>query len=233
MTLGNLFCGCMAIYFASTSYSIPAACLFIIIGGFLDFGDGLVARALKVKSELGAQLDSLADVVSFGVAPAFLVAHLIFDYEIGIADCISHPIDHLNDFLPAFFLVLFAAYRLAKFNIDTRQTDSFIGLPTPAMALFVVPIAYYFSEYDPRLLKLGKSFLWIIYANIALFSYLMVSELPMFALKFKGFGWKGNEIRYGFLAACVVLLAVFQIVGLSLCILLYIVLSIILKFAKA
>lgn len=234
MTLGNLLCGCLGIVFVFEGNLLYASYL-IFIAGILDFLDGFVARLLNQHSEIGKQLDSLADMVTFGALPSFILAKLI---QLSInKDSI------LSDFLPsnllsqahlpflayiAFVLVLFSCLRLAKFNIDTRQSDSFIGVPTPANA-FLVAAFPLILEFNPeyKFLILNSTFL-ISYTLIM--SYLLISEIPLFALKFKSFSWKSNQIKYIFLILSVILLISLQFVAIPLIIFLYIIMSIISNF---
>lgn len=227
ITLGNLFCGVESIFAALVQNDVTAAALWICAGIFLDFFDGMAARLLKVPSELGKQLDSLADVVTSGVAPAFITFRLV-----------EEPMKALVPLwgvilimIPFLLMPLFAAYRLAKFNIDTRQSHSFLGLPVPANALIWVGIAL-------AGLVANNLTLAIVLAVAAMFTnILMVSEMPMFSLKFnfKDMSWKSNSTQYIFLAGCILLAAVESIffkpswVVLSLIILWYIFMSLLQK----
>ncbi len=191
ITCCNLISGCIAIYAAM--YGLPQTCLaFIIIGAIFDFFDGMSARLLHVSSEIGKELDSLADVVTFGVAPASL---LFWFLKVAEYPALLEP---LRNFLPfsAFLIAAFSALRLAKFNLDTRQTTSFIGLPTPANALFwgafIASLDYSLAQYS--------LIVPIILIGIIGSCWMLVSEIPMFALKFKHWRFKGNEIKYGFAA---------------------------------
>jgi CDP-diacylglycerol--serine O-phosphatidyltransferase len=185
---------------------------FVLISAGFDFFDGFAARLLKVQSSLGKELDSLADVVSFGVLPGILLYVLTKTHT-----------DSL--WLPYFTLIvpLLSAYRLAKFNLDTRQTDRFIGLPTPANALLLSTL--------PHLVLLWPSLAAWIYTPAALIgiawgcSFLLVAELPLIALKFKDFTFAGNKFRYGLLLLSAALFAAFQLAGIPLIILAYLVLS--------
>jgi CDP-diacylglycerol---serine O-phosphatidyltransferase len=234
MTLGNLLCGCVGIVLIFEGNLLWASYL-IFIAGILDFLDGFVARLLNQHSEIGKQLDSLADMVTFGVLPSFLLAKLIQ---------ISTTQDNiLSDLLPsnllsqahlqllayiAFVLALCSCLRLAKFNVDTRQSDSFIGVPTPANA-FVVAAFPLILKFNPEysFLILNST---ILIAYTLIMSYLLISEIPLFALKFKNFSWKANQIKYVFLILSVILLMVFQFVAIPLIIFLYIILSVISNF---
>jgi CDP-diacylglycerol--serine O-phosphatidyltransferase len=176
------------------------AMLFIVLGAVFDFFDGMVARLLGVSSPLGVQMDSLADDITFGLAPATV----IFSF---MKDSLVYPA-FLGGFavvLPylAFLIAVFSACRLAKFNVDTRQTTSFIGLPTPANALFWSSLIVGGNEW---LLSLNHAWALIL-ALIFLFSYFLISEIPMFSMKFKNLSWKSNKIRYIFLLVSLPMLA--------------------------
>ncbi len=217
ITCCNLISGCIATSFAYTNRP-EMALLWIVAGAVFDFFDGMSARLLGVSSPIGKELDSLADDVTFGVAPATMVfAELsVMDYP--------QAIEPLRGILPyfAYIMAAFAALRLAKFNLDTRQTTSFIGLPTPANALFwgslIVGAADIIEESPYNV--------FIVMCMVLLSSYIQVAELPMFALKFKHWGWKGNEIKYTFLIICIPLLAIFKLSAFAVIIALYVILSV-------
>lgn len=221
ITCCNLFSGCIATSFAFTG-DMERALLFIIIGAIFDFFDGMSARLLHVSSPMGKELDSLADVFTFGFAPAMMVA-----FSLSTA---NYPAALLpaQDYIPylAFFLVVFSALRLAKFNIDKRQTSSFIGLPTPANALFWAALIVDF----PPLWENSKAIVPAFLLLICLSCWLMIAEIPMFALKFKQWSWKGNEVKYGFLLFCIPVLLLFRISGIALIIACYVFLSIAVDF---
>lgn len=201
ITCCNLICGCIATTYAITGQ--PAmALLFIILGATFDFFDGMTARLLHVSSEIGKELDSLADDVTFGVAPSCIIF-----YELQVLD---NPLisrcPSMASLLPylAFLVAALSAVRLAKFNLDTRQTTSFIGLPTPANALFWGSLIVGFGP----LLEQYSWFSLLIVLGIFLSSWILVAEVPMFALKFKHWGFKGNEVKYLFIAfSAIVLIA--------------------------
>ncbi len=223
ITCCNLVSGCIAIMFAFSGNAILAL-LFIVIGAIFDFFDGMSARLLKVSSPIGKELDSLADIVTFGVAPSTMVY-----FEISVMD---YPLwlEPLRDILPffAYIMAAFSALRLAKFNLDKRQTSSFIGLPTPANALFwgsLLVGSHDFIASGPRML------LKVLMIGLVM-SIFMVSELPMFALKFKYWGWKGNEVKYIFLITCVPLIMIFWISSFAIIIAWYVVLSVIVNQRK-
>ena len=215
ITCLNLISGCIATYFAFQS-DCELALLFIVIGAVFDFFDGMSARLLHVSSPIGKELDSLADDITFGFAPSAIVFSFLSGLHIHIL---------LLPFL-AFVMAAFSALRLAKFNLDARQAMGFIGLPTPANALF----------WGALIVGLGEQLAavpyveWIVLAMVFVSSYLLVSEIPMFALKFKTWGWKGNEIKYIFLLTCIPLLLCFQVTGIAIIIAWYVILSAIAVF---
>ncbi len=220
ITCGNLLCGCLALVSIFNGDLITSAIL-VSIAAILDFFDGFAARILKVSGEMGKQLDSLADMVTFGVVPGATMFKMMNASQ-----------NNVESYLPyfAFLITIFSALRLAKFNIDTRQSSSFIGVPTPASSLLIctLPLINRFqfqlgSFYVP---SITLNFYFLLLLAI-LISYLMVAELPLFALKFKTFGWADNIIRYVFLISSLLLLIVFHFIAIPIIIFLYIVLSII------
>lgn len=220
LTCANLFCGCVAIVFSYTG-NLEWACVLIGLAALFDFLDGFAARLLKVSGPLGKQLDSLADMVSFGVAPGALMFMLI-------SHSVTYELRHLM--FIAFLIPVFSALRLAKFNIDTRQTDSFIGVPTPANTILIASLPL-ILKYQPELFGIDmKALILNKYGLIGLtllMSWLMIAELPLFALKFKDFTWTNNKVRYIFLAAAVVLLITLRFAGIPIIIFLYVALSLI------
>lgn len=219
ITSCNLICGCIAIYFAMQS-AYDFAFYFIIGGAVFDFFDGFAARLLGVSSPIGKELDSLADDVTFGVAPSAVLFSLLRETL-----PVALPGSALLPYLPfaAFIMAAFSALRLAKFNLDERQSTSFIGLPTPANTLFWVALAV--GAHDWLVATPWSS--WALLAGILLSSWLLVAEIPMFALKFKHFGLKGNELRYGFILLSIVCLALCGWTAFSFIIVLYVLVSII------
>jgi CDP-diacylglycerol--serine O-phosphatidyltransferase len=217
ITCCNLLSGCVAATYAFEGvYTIAFVC--IILGAVFDFFDDLTARALKVSSPIGKELDSLADVVTFGLAPATMV----FSWLRECADAHLHMLPAFVVPFLAFLLVAFSALRLAKFNVDERQTSSFIGLPTPANALFWGALVL--GSHDKIV---SSPFGWmLVVALVLLFSWLLVSEIPMFSLKFKSLAWAPNRIAYIFLLVSLVLLIFLGLNGLSAVIGWYIVLSV-------
>lgn len=232
VTILNLFSGCISIVFAFGG-NLVLASWFIGFAAVFDFLDGMLARWLNAKSPTGVQLDSLADVVSFGMAPGIIVYHLMLN---------SHNIPFLyfiDKNLFAFFAFLipaFSALRLAKFNIDDNQSDSFRGLPTPADALF-------FASLPLVMLHAGKSGVediahmlrnfWMLLGFTVAFSLLMVSNVRMFSLKVKGLAFGENKMRYIFLLIAAVLIVVLKWFALPLVVILYIFLSLLENLRKA
>ncbi len=210
ITCLNLISGCIATYWAFQG-DYRMALLFIVIGAVFDFFDGMVARLLHVSSPIGKELDSLADDITFGFAPSAI----IFSY-------LSHLTSYISPLIPylAFIMAAFSALRLAKFNLDERQALGFIGLPTPANALFWGALIGGLQGYDIHF----EGIEWCIIAGVFISSYLLISEIPMFALKFKTWGWKGNEIKYFFLLTCIPMLFL-GIFGLAAIIAWYVILS--------
>ena len=217
ITCLNLISGCIATYWAFQG-DYRMALLFIIIGAVFDFFDGMVARLLHVSSPIGKELDSLADDITFGFAPSAI----IFSYLNESYAAANSTLCTLHSILPflAFILAAFSALRLAKFNLDERQALGFIGLPTPANALFWGALIGGLQGYDIHF----EGIEWCIIAGIFISSYLLISEIPMFALKFKTWGRKGNEIKYIFLLTCIPMLFL-GIFGLAAIIAWYVILS--------
>lgn len=217
VTCLNLFSGCIACVMAfEARYDL--ALLFIILSAVFDFFDGMLARVLNAHSIIGKDLDSLADDVSFGVAPSLIVFSLLKEMYYPAS------MEFIAPYLPyaAFLISVFSALRLAKFNNDTRQTSSFIGLPVPANALFWG--SFVVGAHD--FLVSENCHPVYILLLVCLFSWLLVSEIPMFSLKVKSLAWKGNELRYILVACAVIFVALWGFLGISGTILLYIVLSI-------
>ncbi|QIL76941.1 CDP-alcohol phosphatidyltransferase family protein [Hymenobacter sp. HDW8] len=214
ITCLNLFAGCMALcsVFAGR---LELAAYLVGLAALFDFADGLVARALHASSPIGKDLDSLADMVSFGVVPGAMLYHLL-----------GQGANSLPDWLPyaGFILTVFSALRLAKFNNDTRQTTSFIGLPTPACTLVVasLPLILTYDTYHLSSIILNP---WVLLGLTLLLSGLLVAELPLFALKFKNLSWQDNSLRFLFLILALILLLVLQAAAIPLIILLYVLLS--------
>ena len=211
ITCLNLLSGCVGVTLAIEGSYYGVACC-VALSALFDFLDGFMARLLGAYSPMGKELDSLADLVSFGLAPALLVMYgLRWSLPVGLA-WLAYA---------ALLIPVFSALRLAKFNIDTRQTHSFIGLPVPADALWWIGVCHAFAS--------GVALpLWqtvCVLLSIILFSYLMVSEIPMFSLKFSSYGWRENAVRYTLLGIAVAMLLWLGLAGLAPVIGLYILLS--------
>ena len=225
ITLFNMLSGILSIY-AVMNGDIELAAYLIFVAAIFDFFDGLVARLLNAKSAMGAELDSLADVVSFGVAPGFILFHMLN---------ISHgqPGNTADSFniLPfiAFVVPAFGALRLAKFNVDTEQSTSFKGLPIPANAILIASLplirTFLYEEQSFSYMIITNSYFLLAIAIIG--SLLMVSRFPMFALKFEGFSFKRNMTKYIFLGISLILLLFLQVVAIPFIILLYLFISLI------
>lgn len=235
-TLMNLFSGMIAVIMAATDELVLAA-FFVFLGIFFDFFDGFFARKFKVEGELGKQLDSLADVVTSGVVPGIIMFQMMLfsakgQWFMELSCEVGTWRDYQDTyfyFLPfsGFFITLAAAYRLANFNIDERQTNSFIGLPTPAFAIFVLslPLILYYSD-NSFFLELLQNF-YVLLGITILGCYMMNAEIPLFSLKFKNYNWKGNETKYLFLLGTVLMLFTLQTIAIPLTILFYVLLSVI------
>jgi CDP-diacylglycerol---serine O-phosphatidyltransferase len=242
-TLLNLVFGCVAIIFilqtgesivyvssvGVTEINLPEkitwGCLFIFMAAVVDFLDGFVARLFKASSEMGKQLDSLADVVSFGVAPGLIMYQLL---RISFAKEEDGLDTSVMWILPALLIPCAAAWRLAKFNIDTEQQYSFKGLPTPAAGLVVasLPLIIHFGQFGLQLWLINQ---WILYVIIILLSYLMVSNLPLMGLKFKDFTVKNNWPKFTLLAIAIISAVVLKWVAIPVTMLAYVALSLALK----
>lgn len=265
-TAANMLCGVLAIILALAG-RIDIAPFLIFLGAILDFFDGFLARLLKQQGELGKQLDSLADMITFGLAPGIIMMVVLISQttQVNLEDIMWHgeyvtsnsslelngnlisnrpvwmAIDEWKsafinfkdiDFLPFVGLIIpfFSMFRLAKFNIDTRQSESFIGLPTPANTIFFMAFPLLLVQYGYTVGWEHDLIMWIIQPMILIpiivvMSVLLVSELPLFALKFKHFKWQGNEIRYIFLISCGLLIAFLWTWSIAIIVLLYLLLS--------
>lgn len=223
LTCLNLFSGCIACVMAFEA-RYEAALGFIILSAAFDFFDGMMARVLNAHSAIGKDLDSLADDISFGVAPSLIVFSLFkeMNYPEAMASMASY-FPYLA-FLPA----VFSALRLAKFNNDTRQTNSFVGLPVPANALFWASLAAGGHSW----LTSDSLYPICLLLLVGLFSWLLVSEIPMFSLKFKNLSWKDNKVSFVFLIACIPLLLFMGVCSFSVIIVWYILLSLVTKKSR-
>jgi len=206
LTCANLLSGCIGIVFAFKG-ELTITAYAVLISGIFDFFDGFSARLLNVKSEIGKELDSLADVVSFGFLPGVVMFQLLSQSNI------------TSPYLPytAFLITIFSALRLAKFNLDTRQTEDFIGLNTPMNTLFIVSLPFIQRDYP----EIINSTLFLIGITI-LMSWLLVSEIKIYSLKFGTSNWKDNKIKYIFLIISAVLIALLKFAAIPIVLVLYI-----------
>ncbi len=201
----NVISGTLSVFMAMYGRMELAAVL-ILVAMVFDFFDGMAARLLHVKSEMGKELDSLADMVSFGVAPAIL-AHFLIKMTLfaGVpGDLQDLPVSQQVLLFSPLLIPAFSAYRLAKFNLDPRQSMSFIGMPTPANALFWVGLIFGFFYAQDMYITLFDS-IWTLVLSVVILSVLLVCEVPMFSLKITGFGWKENKVRYCFFCSLIIL----------------------------
>lgn len=223
MTCGNLFCGCLAIVNIFHGRWDHMA-LLVGIAALLDFADGFTARLVNNQSEFGKQLDSLADMVTFGVVPAVAMFHLMLKSQ--FLELYDNQL--LYKFLKyyMFIITIFSALRLAKFNLDKRQADYFIGLPVPANTLMIIslPLIVYYNSFGLQRFILNP---WMLVGIASLSSWLLIAEIPLVSLKFKNFKWKDNKVQFLLLFFSMILLPIFKFVAIPLIILIYIVFSLI------
>jgi CDP-diacylglycerol--serine O-phosphatidyltransferase len=224
ITLLNLFSGCIALVYASQE-NFEMAFFFVCLGIFFDFFDGFFARLFNVSSPLGLQLDSLADMVTSGVVPGFVMFKMLTN---------SVNSDPSLIYLPyfGFIITLGSCYRLANFNIDTRQTDSFIGLPTPANAIFILSLPLILKNTDSLILLELLTNSWVLLFVTLVSSFILNAEIPLFALKIKKFNFKDNALQIVFLLISLLLLIVFNFSGVALIIVFYVMLSMIINRIK-
>ena len=222
ITCCNLLSGCVSIFLLCQNHVLGASAM-IFVAAVFDFLDGFSARLLNAKSPIGGELDSLSDVVSFGVAPSFIIAMLLSKTDI------SWMISDVNVFpMLAFILAAFAAVRLAKFNLDTRQTSSFIGLPVPAVGLFIasLPLMLNNVSTESTLYNIVVNPYFLL-ATVAIFSWLMISEVPFFSFKIKNLRFKENILRYFVVIFAITAVVILHWMALPFIFLFYILLSVI------
>ncbi|WP_282116233.1 CDP-alcohol phosphatidyltransferase family protein [Cellulophaga baltica] len=238
ITLLNLFCGCIAVFFAVHGVFEMVA-LFVFLGIFFDYFDGFAARLLHVKSGLGLQLDSLADMVTSGVVPGIVMFKLLemsstggwsgglFSESSGLATWQSFKLNP-QELIPLLGLIvtLASAYRLAKFNIDENQTNSFIGLPTPANTLLIISLPLILLYHTNEVLNNMILNQWFLIGLTFLSAYLLNANIPLFALKFSNWSFKDNAIRYVFLVVCIILLVTLKFMAVPAIILFYVLTSV-------
>lgn len=214
LTLCNLLCGCIGLVFVSNG-SLAIAAYLIWAAAALDFADGLIARALKAYSDIGKELDSLADMVSFGVLPAYIMFALM-------------DAQTAQPYLPfiAFLIAAFSALRLAIFNVDTRQSHAFMGVPTPANALLISSFPLILNYYDHLLFAQLLNNPWVLTGLILLLSYLLIARVELLAFKFKQTAWQGNEARYLFMITTVLLFILLKVAAIPVIFVLYLSISV-------
>lgn len=218
LTLANLFCGCCALLY--TLYWQPETAAWFTAASFVfDYLDGMAARALKVSSPLGKELDSLADVVSFGVVPGAMIYQMLSGSSAGETGVVTAA-------LPAFVLSAFSGLRLGKFNLDTRQTQYFLGLSTPASTVLVLGLAL--SVHHDRFGMAGiiSGNPWMLYLLVVVLCALLISEIPMFGMKIKSTDWKSNAVNAAFVLLFVILFLLLKELALTVIIVLYILISV-------
>lgn len=228
----NLLCGCVAIMFA-VSGDLVSASFFAFAGIFLDFFDGLAARVLNAQSQVGLQLDSLADVVTSGVLPGIVMVQLLSEALTGTSLEVSTIFSSISNntsiesYLPFIGLLIAVAsgYRLAKFNVDTRQTTSFIGLPVPANTLLILSLPLIISFQASQQITELILTPWFLIIITLVSCVLLNAEIPLFGLKFKTWNFKDNAVRYLFLIASILLLVVLKFIAIPIIIFLYILVS--------
>ena len=223
LTCMNLFSGCIAAVMIFRN-RLDIAAYFVLLAAFFDLLDGMIARRVGSNPDFGKQIDSLADMVTFGFVPGAILFKLLqmSDLTSAFAD---QNVRMVVQFLP-FILTVFSAIRLAKFNLDTRQSVSFIGLPTPACTMIVISLPLILIQYPGRFddLILNHAFILIL---TGLLSYLLVAELPLFSLKFKKLDWKSNQFQYILILLSAILIAIFNLAAIPIIIILYVLLSLI------
>ncbi|MEM7101550.1 MAG: CDP-alcohol phosphatidyltransferase family protein [Bacteroidota bacterium] len=222
ITLLNLLCGCIAL--VCIFYHEFFAVFAVMLVAFLaDFFDGAAARLLKVHSEMGAELDSLADMISFGMVPGAIMYVLLANA--------FEPDTHLVSGLtwaaiPGFLVTVFSALRLGKFNLDTRQSSGFMGLATPASTVYILGL-YLIYYHNPMGLRDLAGSPWLLYTSTIAICYLLIADIPMFSFKYKHMKWRGNEVRFIYISLCVILLVTLQLVSIPILVFLYVLISII------
>lgn len=223
ITLLNLLCGCAALLSLFQGWYMAVAG-WLAAAAVADFADGLVARALGVSSPEGKELDSLADLLSFGLVPGAILYALLVH---GMAPDVATPLEGGIYWwaFPGFILTAASALRLARFNLDERQTEGFIGLATPASTLLVLGLLmlYYHDTLGARQWLTQTT---VLYPLVLVLSYLLLAEIPMFSFKFKHLGWEGNQLRFIFALLALAMLALWQTVALAPIVVLYVLLNV-------
>lgn len=227
LTLLNLFSGCLAVVYAVNN-QIYYTVLFVLLGIFFDFFDGFAARLLNVQSELGKQLDSLADMVTSGIVPGVVMVQML------LKSSHKEPLSYMDGFvnfpivaLFGFAITLASCYRLANFNIDENQTESFVGLPTPANTLFIMslPLMQMYDEYHYISYIVDNHYVLLLVT--ALSCYMLNAKIELFALKFKSFKFSENKVKFFFLGLSLILIGTIKLAAIPAIILVYLLLSLI------
>lgn len=242
ITLANLLCGTLSIYFLYVSDNALLPSVFIVLGAIFDFCDGLTARLLKVTSAIGKELDSLSDVVTFGLAPSLIMVEVLKDSL--LANDYSLFAANVLCLIPL-FMVLMSSYRLANFNVDERQSVNFIGLPTPANALLwlSLPVLAYLSDQKIHLWGMYQQEIystlvdillnpWFIIVFSIIMGVMLVAPISMFSFKFKNFTWQDNKVRFIFLLISILLIFLFNCFAIPFIVLMYIIVSLISNLFK-
>ena len=228
ITLLNLLAGLFALIHAFNGNYNEAFSL-VCLGVFFDFWDGFFARIWKVQSQIGLQLDSLADMVTSGVVPGLVMYKMLADIQENQLQYNLTEDTYYMVIVPylGFLITLASCYRLAKFNVDARQTDSFIGLPTPANALLImsIPMIQFHSEFEWLVDFLSNPF--VLVGVTVLSSYLLNAEIPLFSLKVKSFSWEKYKMQVVFMIISIILIAIFEFIAIPIIILLYVILSVV------
>lgn len=227
ITLLNLLAGLLALIHAFNGNYNEAFSL-VCLGIFFDYWDGFFARIWKVQSPIGLQLDSLADMVTSGVVPGLVMYKMLADIQENQSQYNLTEDTYYMGVVPylGFLITLASCYRLAKFNIDTRQTDSFIGLPTPANALLImsIPMIQFHSEFEWLVDFLSNPY--VLVGVTVLSSYLLNAEIPLFSLKVKSFSWEKYKMQVVFLIISLILIVLLEFIAIPIIILLYVILSV-------
>ena len=215
---------------------LTIAVFFIFLAAIFDFLDGMAARILKAYSPMGKELDSLADMISFGLAPGMVMMVMqessLFGINVKVENLSALSLWEIGCISSSLLIPVTSALRLAKFNLDTRQTESFIGLPVPANAIFISALALIMVHGKYQFIDNIILQPWVLIVITIGLSLLLVSELPMFSLKFKSLTWKDNRVRYIFLGISTALILVLNIYGIAASVMIFILISLLLKLLK-
>jgi len=238
VTLLNVFCGSIAVIFAVNG-NMKLTALFVFLGVFFDFFDGLLARKLKVQSNLGLQLDSLADMITSGLVPGLVMYKLFqlsIDFQVNLTLGSMWSVDSFFDGLNLYplpflglLITLASAYRLANFNIDSNQTNVFIGLPTPANALLILSLPLIMEYQNSDIMNAIILNKWFLIAVTLISCYLLNANIKLLALKFKNWSFKDNATRYILIILAAILIIILQFAAIPLIILVYIIISLLNK----